>query len=434
VRSRWPRTLWGRVLASTVAAVIAAEVLTIASFTGLVLVPEMRRIARATAESVVAVADAAAEVGPAGRARLIGHLERSGWLELRDDADVPDDGGGRPLLVERVFMTALADALGPRGDLYWRTDVLGKLWVHIAIGDRGYWVSIRTLPRLGILGLFAICALASAAISAVVATSFTRKLLKPLTELRVASERATLVDLPGDLPEAGPRDLAAVTRSFNGMMRRLQDADNERRMVLAGISHDVRTPLTKLRLALSMMHAEDRALMDSAERQIDAMERILSQFLTFARGFAAEPVATIAVGDLLAEFDARYGADGVVVEPPPAGATLRGRPEALRRALANLIDNALRYGAAPVRLGVDVRDERIGFVVSDAGDGIAPEEVDRLRQPFVRGDSARCADGTGTGLGLAIVDEIARLHGGEVVYARANGRFRATLDLPRDGA
>nr|WP_246733932.1 ATP-binding protein [Oharaeibacter diazotrophicus] len=205
-------------------------------------------------------------------------------------------------------------------------------------------------------------------------------------------------------------------------------------MVLAGISHDVRTPLTKLRLALSMMHAEDRALMDAAERQIDAMERILSQFLTFARGFAAEPPAAISVRDLLDAFDARYGAEGVVVAPPDADATLQGRPEALRRALANLVDNALRYGAAPVGLEADVRDDRIRFVVSDAGEGIAPDEVDRLRQPFVRGDAARSADGTGTGLGLAIVDEIARLHGGEVVYARADGRFRATLDLPLAGA
>lgn len=425
------RTLWGRTLAIVVAAVIAAELLTAVLFNALVLLPELNRIARTTAASVAAVADALAEVDPEHRGRLLARLPEAGWLDLRPDTTPPDADGGRPRFLERVFMAALLEALGDRADLVWRTDGRGRLWVHLTIGEDGYWIGVRSLPRLSIVGLFALCALISAALAALVATRLTTGLLSPLAALGRASEALTLSRLPDPLPEVGPDDLARVTRSFNLMTARLRADDARRRTVLAGISHDARTPVTKLRLALALMRPEEPALMASAERQLDVIEHILSQFLTFARGFEAEQVAPVAVEKLLGDLAERFAADGLVVTPPAAGLRAPGRTEALHRALANLVENALRYGAPPVCLEAVARDARVDFVVTDAGPGLDPADVERLRQPFARGDEARTGDRDGTGLGLAIADEVAALHGGHLAFARTAEGFQATLSIPR---
>lgn len=428
-----PRSLWGRTLAVTVAAVLVAEILTLVSFNVFVLLPELNRLARATAESLVTISQAAALVGPGDRDRLVAQLDRTEWLDLRRDTTPPDDQGGRPRVLERVFMRALVEALGDREDLSWRTDSRGRLWVHLMLGPDGYWIGVKSLPRLGILGLLALCAAISAALCAIVATHFTTSVLKPMTTLRRASEHLTLTSLPPPLPEDGPVDVAAVTRSFNMMTRRLREADAERRLVLAGISHDVRSPLTKLRLALAMMPERDPELMASAERQLDAIERILSQFLNFSRGFSAEEPGKVSLRLLMKDIAERFTPEGVEVTVPAADWTFVGRTEALHRAVCNLVENALAYGAPPVTVRCEMDASTLNVVVSDGGKGFSSEQADVLRQPFVRGEIARSVEGAGTGLGLAIVDEVARLHGGRLEFASTASGFEARLCLNKSG-
>ncbi|MGA7986528.1 MAG: ATP-binding protein, partial [Burkholderiales bacterium] len=217
----------------------------------------------------------------------------------------------------------------------------------------------------------------------------------------------------------GPRELRTVADAFNRMTRDLASMERERAMVLAGISHDLRTPLARLRLGLEILGGE-RATAEGMATDIDEIDAVIGQFLDFARG-EHEGQAVRDLDALAAEVVEGYVRRGKQVSlergnVPP----LRFAQMALRRALANLIDNALRYAGEPVL--VRTRRERGATLIEvlDRGPGIPAAEAERLKQPFTRLDSSRGGVG-GSGLGLAIVERVARAHGGR-------------LDLlPRDG-
>jgi two-component system osmolarity sensor histidine kinase EnvZ len=156
--------------------------------------------------------------------------------------------------------------------------------------------------------------------------------------------------------------------------------------------------------------------------------------MTFARGFEAEAVTEVNPRAMIDECLATYGPHGVTATPAAVAAPFKGRPEALRRAFANLIENAVRYGAAPIEIAIEPADERVRFGVRDHGPGVAEDKLAQLADPFFRGDAARqpAPDGlpsSGTGLGLAIAERVARLHGGRLVLANRTDGFEAVLEL-----
>ena len=422
----WPKTLWGQTLASAVIAMVAAQLISLVLFNVLIVRPERQRVSRAPAESIATLSDAFADATPQQRKNMTDRLRSSGWIDVWRGATPPDDSGPRPRLMERVFMRQLADALHGQTDFYWRTDHQRKLWVHVYLGPEPYWISIKSPPQLRPTGLMLICILVSGALAAIVATA-TARMLRPLHDLKAAAEGMSLSDLPEPVREDGPDDIAAVSRSFNLMTARLRQADKERALILAGISHDVRTPLAKLKLAFAMMKGDDD-LRKSADRQIDAIDRILSQFLTFARGYEAEAPAMLSARKLREEMSELYANAGVVVVDGPDG-RIPCRPEATRRAVMNLVENAVRYGGRPIELST-VRDASGWTIrVRDHGAGVPPEKLAAIREPFVRGDAARGPDALGAGLGLAIADKVARLHGGRLDLQNLSDGFEARLVL-----
>ena len=204
--------------------------------------------------------------------------------------------------------------------------------------------------------------------------------------------------------------------------------------MLAGVSHDLRTPLTKLRLGVEIAGAQvDAPLAASMARSIDEMDGIVGQFLQFARSGEAEVPTPASLNDLaqaVAEAQADHGrtvrlALGALPDVPV-------RPQALRRALDNLVENAWRHGTPPVLLRTGADADGVWLEVQDQGPGIAPAELDRIRQPFARGDGAARSGAPGAGLGLAIVERVARSHGGRLELHSAPGAgLRARLVLPR---
>ncbi|MGH8688501.1 MAG: ATP-binding protein, partial [Burkholderiales bacterium] len=233
-------------------------------------------------------------------------------------------------------------------------------------------------------------------------------------------------ETPEPLAERGPRELATVSAAFNRMASDLAALERERAMVLAGISHDVRTPLSRLRLALEMSGAEPAAA-QGMSADIEEMDQVVGQFLEFARG-ESEPRTPQDPAMLLAEVAEHYAKLGRRVE---VRAALAGEfpfaRTALRRAVTNLVDNALRYAGEPVE--VEARREADGLVIEvlDRGPGIPEDETERLKRPFTRLEPARSGRG-GSGLGLAIVERIARAHGGRLeLAARPGGGLAARL-------
>ncbi len=426
-----PRSLAGRAFAMTMLLLAVAQLTMLLLFNVLILRPETNRLAGVMAQNLVATIDTLNALPAADRARAIDHLSQSPYITVWTGAAPPDNSGPPPRAIERVFMRALVKAMGDRTDLFWRTDHRRKLWLHIDIGGSPYWLSVRSPPALGPTGTFALCGLMTFGLALIAAWGLRGRMLRPLDDLRRATETWRLSTDAPLLAEDGPEEIAALSRSFNGMTARLQAAEAERSLILAGISHDVRTPLAKLKLAFEMMKNDDADLHASAGRQIDQIDRILSQFMTFARGFEAEAVQAVDPAELMADMVEMYGAYGAIAAPGPVAAPFPGRKEALRRAVMNLIENAVRYGAAPIEIAIAPGPV---FIARDHGPGVQDGKLDTLTDPFVRGDDARqpgqgALPSSGTGLGLAIVDKVARLHGGQLVLRNLPDGFEAVMTL-----
>ena len=260
-----------------------------------------------------------------------------------------------------------------------------------------------------------------------------RRIARPLNALANAARTVGQGEIPPRLDETGPVELATVAHAFNQMSLDLAQLENDRALILAGISHDLRTPLARLRLGIEFSGA-DEATRGGMEQDIEDMDRIIAQFLDYGREVAPEGGrescdVSAQVEDIAAALRRR----GSAVQDSTSGPLqVEGRPGALRRAITNLVENALRYAgdAAPVEVSTRQEDGRAIIEVADRGPGIPPDQVARLKRPFTRLEGAR-SNAKGSGLGLAIVNRIAQSHGGSFdLLARPGGGLLARISLP----
>ena len=261
-----------------------------------------------------------------------------------------------------------------------------------------------------------------------------RRMTRPVADLAAAAERLGRDVNAAPLPEHGPREVATAARAFNGMAQNIRRFVADRTQMLAAISHDLRTPITRLRLRAEFMEDErqrERMLADLAE-----MEGMIAATLTFARDdAAAEPavpldLATLARTVLDEAADARPALAGKVAYAGPEHLVLPARPVALKRALSNLVANALNYGGT-ARVSLATGGGQVSLRIEDDGPGIPERELEAVFQPFRRLEESRNRETGGTGLGLTIARSILRAHGGEVrLLNRAGGGLTALATLP----
>lgn len=264
----------------------------------------------------------------------------------------------------------------------------------------------------------------------------------PLRALAAAAGELGRGRRPEPLREEGSREMQQLAQAFNRMSEDLRRLDDERAETLAGISHDLRTPLARLRLEAEMSIADSEARA-AVEADIEQMNAVIAQFLEFARGEAGPIDAAADIDALAAESVARAQRSGAEVRFTPGGLPPTPlRPLALARALDNLLENARKYAGGEIELLTRL-DAELGrkpgrgsdrlIEVLDRGPGIPEGESERLKQPFTRLENAR-SDASGSGLGLAIVDRIARQHGGRLdLLPRPGGGLIARLRLPATG-
>ena len=261
-----------------------------------------------------------------------------------------------------------------------------------------------------------------------------RQATRPLHELARAAEHfGRDLDAP-PLPERGAHETRQAAQAFNRMQARIKRLVDERARALAAVSHDLRTPLTRLRLRTELV--DDERLREQMAADLDAMAAMLDASLDYLRGLQdsepARPIDVNALLQTLVEDNAVQGRElglaGEADKPYP------GLLAALQRAVQNLIDNAFKYGR-DVRLTVSDSDETLRLTVEDNGPGVPPAELERLGTPYYRPDAARRSATGGVGLGLSIARDVAALHGGTLELAnRPGGGFSATLRLPRMAA
>ena len=296
-----------------------------------------------------------------------------------------------------------------------------RLWVQVRPPMRG-WIGIPVMGegqplRRGLL-------LTLAAIGALVllaAGLFARSLTRPLRLLADAAAGIVAGEPPPPPPRFASGEMLELQRALADAAEQTRAAARDRELMLAGLSHDMRTPLARLRYALALDdHGADAAKRAGMERDIEELDGIVGQFIDYVRDGRDEPldsVDLVAMLQALAGDEARQGRAWRL--ELPGSATLCGRPLALRRALANLFDNAARHGAAPFEAGLDAMGQGWRLQVFDRGPGVPQAALADLGRPFHRVDRAR---GTpGSGLGLASVARIALVHGGGLRLRNRDG-------------
>ena len=259
-----------------------------------------------------------------------------------------------------------------------------------------------------------------------------RRLTLPLGTLaRAAGGLASNLDQP-PLPENGPAEVASAAASFNRMQQDLKRNLETRSQALAAVSHDLRLPITRIRLRIERLR--DETIREAIESDLVEMDRMIGDTLEFLRaGHSGEQPARIDVNALVESVAEDMRALGCRIQTHgEARAPLLARGQAVRRCLGNLVDNARRYGGGAVDLTVRDETEQVEFIVEDRGPGIPESERERVFEPYVRLETSRARHTGGTGLGLAIARAIARGHGGEVALeSREGGGLRAILKFPR---
>lgn len=438
MRPRSPTLFW-RTFLLIVALIVACLLAWLQSFRVFEREPRARQIAQQVVSIVNLTRGALLYSDPRTRLDLLADLADNEGIRI-----VPLEAGDRvepfpdvPLI--RLASRRVLEQLGPGTRLAERVNGVPGIWVSFSIDGDAYWVLIERDPLTRQTGtqwlLWAVAALLLSVLAAVLITRVVNRPLKALSDaaLQLGSGRA-----PAPLPESGPAEIRRVNASFNRMVRDLAQLEQDRALLLAGVSHDLRTPLTRLRLELDIndLPPQTRAAMIADIEQIDAIVR---QFLDYARRQPQQPKAPLDLSQLLRErLEASRLAergDADVTVSIDAGVSLQGHRTELARAIDNLLTNADRYGRDPdsgrltlaVALTGDARGVELS--VADHGPGIGADQLDRLRRPFERGDDAR--GGLGAGLGLAIVERIAALHGGQLVLEpNAPRGLRVRLRLP----
>ncbi len=430
-----PRSLFGRLSLLLVAVVMLTVLTSIVLFR----VDRTNLLSRQLSETKIvqlqAIRSALAGIDGPQRRDTLERLSREYGVRIIPQAERPMMGQGPAGPMMHELASRMRERLGPDTDIRFAPR-MQMLLVRVVAADTPYWVGIPVPPRLPdeamstrtltwtlIVGMLLLAA----------AFAFARYLARPLRELTAAVARVGRGETAPALPEAGPSEIASVNRAFNAMTESLRQTERDRALLLAGVSHDLRTPLARLRLGLEL-EPRDEETRAGMVADIEEMDRIIGQFLDFARGDAASGFESADLVAIVATCVERYAKAGHPVRfTAGRPCILQLKPTAMSRLCVNLIDNALAYGAPPVDVTLAAAEGRIVLDVADRGAGVAPEDVERLKQPFTRANEARArADGgAGAGLGLAIVERIARLHGGDFdLLPRDGGGTVARVRLP----
>lgn len=425
---RAPNTLLARTVALIGTLLVASLVAWLTLFTLAEQEPRVRQIATRAAAVVNLTRAALLAAQPERRQALLQELSQREGIRvvpmMPEEAFLPPPEHGMQRRIWQELQTQLGEdtllIADPADD--------EALWISFPLGPDDYWLVLPRAPhREGLpwqwIGWGALTLLLAFAGGWAVV----RRINRPLREAAAVAGRVGRGDFSTHLDEHGPDELAALARAFNRMSTDLGTQEADRALLLAGLSHDLRTPLARLRLAVEMQvaDAEEREAMI---RDMDDMDTLSRQFAEFARS-EAEAATPVDLDALCRELVARFAARGLSISVRGTLGTATVPAHGLRRSLANLLENAHRYGLPPVTLELERTSDALRFCVVDQGTGLAEVELETAKRPFWRGNAARTG-AQGTGLGLAIVERYARQAGGSLTLSNRNPGLAACLSLP----
>jgi len=387
--------------------------------------------------SVISTVSVALETMPASARRKFSEklpaqqnirlLPATAW----DDEEVP--------LPESPLLRSISNHLkrdfsGDAQALVMLEDATRALLIKIKVKNQAYWVVFPPEAR-GSASAWAWTGWSVFGLTLAMAGGYLLMLRvnRPLQALASAAGQIGAGKTPAPLDENGPTEIRMLSHAFNQMTADLKRIDADRAVLLAGISHDLRTPLSRLRLGIEMLSdAQHDGLKPGMIHDIEDMDAIIGQFLDFAREGRNEVSSAVEdLNHIVSSVCERFSRTGQVIKTNLGELPFMAlKPIAMQRMVTNLMDNALRYGKAEVEVTTQHVDGRAILRVLDRGPGIPDEELSRVMQPFTRLETSR-SGAEGSGLGLAIVERTAHIHGGSVKLSRrAGGGLEACVELP----
>ncbi len=424
-----PRSLFARTALTLALVFVVFQVLAFWVVTRTLILPVAERSADDLAGLIVLSAQTWVELPPETRAAFERELARRHGLRL-----TTVDVGATADAPRFAFRSQIEDALSVRMD----EDIVLRgvpgtdaAWLDIPVGGHdlraGFFPQRYAVkPPLAALAVIALGTL----LSLLTALFLVRRVTVPLARAVDATRRVGAGELPEPLPETGPAELAELARRFNAMAAEVRELLDNRTTLLAGISHDLRTPMTRMQLNLELLRDDpkpariDRALADLAD-----MNKLIAGYLELARSTQPQARSRFDLAVLLEEVAADAGLDW----PATAPCEVEAGRLALRQIVANLVQNAQRYGGgSPVELALECDKRGARVIVRDSGPGIPDDQLEKVFRPFYRLEASRSQATGGTGLGLAIVRQLAEAHGCRITLAnRPAGGLEAVLEVPR---
>lgn len=434
LRRFMPRSLLGRSLLIMLVPLIVVQAVALQLFYGSNQVIVSRRLASAAAGEIATIADT--------MQRFPGSSDR-GWVISWAKQNLQLDTGFEPAAtlapigpasapsswtIAGGLLTAMQEIVHRPYQLDWTSDALNVV-VRVQMTDGVLTVQVpRKRLYVSTIYIFVLWLVGSAILLFTVAAIFMRNQVRALRKLGAAAEAFGLGRDPGSIKPEGAIEIRQAATAFNRMQERVRRFLAQRTALLAGVSHDLRTPLTRLRLAVALLESHPGLLDDVAEMTADIseMDRMIDGYLAFARGEGSEQAQPTDLGQVLedvANNARRAGAD--IALDPPRNLTIWLRPDAMRRAITNLVDNARRH-ARHVSVNVRAQGVRaLEILIDDDGPGIPATQREAVFRPFSSGAAG------GTGLGLTIARDIVRAHGGEILLEDSpSGGLRARIVLP----
>lgn len=354
-----------------------------------------------------------------------------------------------------IMQQEMSQQLGRPVTIYFKFKPTSQLWVHDSKHPE-YWIKEPIIyyseyNQTLILGFL----LGIPFLTLLTILLLARQLNRPLRHLQRAANNYIQMGQATTLPtKKGSTEIRQVNTAFNRLFTTLNQAQKERTIMLAGISHDLRTPLTRMRLTAEML--PDEFFRDGLVYDIEDMDAILEQFISFMKDGSDEPVYLTDLGAIFNEVIVQFAPTPIIYEPTKPLPPIPLRPLSIKRLIINLVNNANKYGKPPIYLTAEIvptfnelkevyednedeetpqsvlasqATEKLIIGVRDCGDGVDDDQLERIMQPFERGESARTTNGSG--LGLAIVSRIAHLHHGHVeAINHPEGGLQVTVHIP----
>ncbi len=425
----FPNTLFARAMLVLISMIILSIVVGSIIYLYFITRPSASSTADLFSQHINSVHHALKTMQPEKRDSYINELVEKGFLAVnRDESALP--GRGPEKMYEHIFLEYYPERLLDKEavirfdyDHLLHSENPRIVWVKVNLGDEKIWLGtpmgdfqadflsnliavLVVIVLLTLLGAFLI----------------SKVVKKPIKQLTHAASLLGQGKLPEPISETGTKEFQTMSKAFNKMSNDIKALEDDRNLMLAGISHDLRTPLARVRLALDMVDNKiEKNLYDGMVQDIEDIDKIIGQFLTFVRDGIDEAFSYEDVNGII-----EHVATGFNLEGKKIKLELKGiensmiKPIAMQRLFMNLINNAWHYGRQDVEVETSMLDDQICIEVKDCGDGIPASEIERLKQPFTRMDKSR-SNTKGAGLGLTIVDRIVQWHNGKLDMQTRNG-------------